>query len=168
MRHHTVKIMSGIVLLVLIGSFVYMRNDSDPIPSSLRKQASYVIFVPSTASWKIDEKKLYFDKAAQVLHLTAYNNTTKTTLTITQQATPSQFTDVPQFFPALLDRLNQYESFGTLNGTINLTKPTELQGRTEAILNRDGTLLFAYSRPEMATKEWRKLFNDMRELKPLN
>lgn len=91
---------------------------------------------------------------------------TNTQLTITQQATPSVFSDVPQYFPTLITRLNEYSSFGSIYGTVHLTKPKELNGQQQAVLNTSGTLMFVHPSHNLSDDTWRRFFNGLQVVKP--
>lgn len=163
-RKHMGLFVAGLLVISVlgVGGFLALRTPS-PIPDAMRKQVHFVLFVP-TKPWTIEPTSVTYSASSQVLQFKAIQGSKQ--LIFTQQAAPSQFTDIPQFFPTLLDRLNQYQSFGTVNGTVYLTKPTELKGKTEIIVNHNGTLIFAYPSSNTSVDDWRQVFNNLDALKP--
>ena len=147
--------------VVAAGAFGFLLTRSNPpFPSSIAKQVSFVTYVPAH-DWSADTAHATYN--AGVLLFTAQR--TNVTLSLSEQATPSVFGDVPQYYSALLGKMNQYDSFGTANGTVYLTKPTELNGLQTAVLNNDGTLVFVRPNHAMSADQWRQFFNTLRLIK---
>jgi hypothetical protein len=82
-------------------------------------------------------------------------------ITISEQSSPPQFSEVPDSYAKLLQSLNQYAVYESANGTFYLTKPTELKGGQAAVMNAKGVLLFAKPTQDLSDKQWKQLFNDL-------
>jgi hypothetical protein len=148
----------GVVVLIslIVGMIGYIQRSSSPFPQSMARAITFVVYYPAK-TWQTDTAHATFTNG--VVNFTTRGTTA--TISITEQATPAVFNDIPQYYPALLTKLNQYENFGTINGTVYLTKPTELAGRQSAVLNNNGTLLFARPNHNMNVDDWRRFFNSM-------
>jgi hypothetical protein len=156
----------SIAITVLLGVTLH-RPTSSMIPANIQKQLSFVLYVPDDKDAVIERSSIHYANGDGVLSYTVGYNPAHAEITITQQATPSVFTDVPQYYPTLLDRLNQYASLGTINGTVYLTKPTELKGQQQAVLNDNGTLLFAHpGNRNLSNDDWRRFFNSLQTVRP--
>lgn len=150
--------------LAIIGGWLFIVNRRDAsqlLPATIRRQLSFVVYLPGKG-W--DTSALSVGYAGGVL---SYRTTQAgAALTVTQQTTPGVFNDVPQYYPNLVNKLNEYSSFGTANGTVYLTKPKELNGQQQAILNNNGTLLFAHPNHNLSDDVWRRFFNGLSAIKP--
>lgn len=154
----------GLSLAFLGGFLAWNFSRDEQIPMDIMSQIPFVIYIPSD-EWRIKKETPAYKKG--VLSFTVVNeNQNNSELGITQQVSPELFIDVPQYYPALLDRLKKYASFGTKNGTVHLTKPVELKGEQQAILNNNGTLMFVHPDRDMSDDEWRKFFNTLNTVTP--
>ena len=152
-------ITAGLMLVVLIGVVAVVRHSQSPLPKSIAKQVDFTTYYPSK-EWKVAASDITYDSKAEVL---AYRiKKGDNTIAMNQQPTPTQFTDIPQYYPTLLIKLHEYESVGTTNGTVHLTRPQELNGKTSAVLSNEGTLVFAQSNTTMSSKDWRQFFNALK------
>lgn len=150
--------------MIVAGSVAWSsfnRSAKPSLPLSITQQASFIGYVPSS-DWIVDSPAATYQNG--VLTFTAYRN--GNTLTITEQATPPIFNDVPQYFSTLTDRLNRYSTIGTAIGQVHLTKPKELNGDQQAVLNSNGTLLFVHPKIGMSDDDWRRFFNSAQTIKP--
>ncbi len=86
-------------------------------------------------------------------------------MTITEQATPSGFTDIPQAYDKFINSLSGYFSFGSVNGTVNLVRPHNLNGEQAAVINDKGTLMFIHPMQDLPPDVWRQLFNNLTVIK---
>lgn len=167
-RYRVSSIMMAVILVVIAGAaitaslIIFNVFRGSPLPDNIAKNVDYVVFIPDDP-WTFDKNSMTFNDKAKVLSITATNGNSK--LSISQQLTPAQFIDVPQYFPTLLQKLGQYDSFGTSKGTVYLTHPQEFAGKTQAVLNENGTLLFAAPSNELTPKEWREFFNNLQIVK---
>ncbi len=155
---------TGAILLICVGSataWVMTHREAPLLPPRITEQASFVMYVPGS-DWQTDAEEATIRNGVLTLHASRGNDS----LIITQQAIPEVFDDVPQYYPQLISRLNKYASFGTVNGTVYLTKPKELNGQQQAVLSNNGTLLFAHPSHNLDSDSWRRFFNSLIIVKP--
>jgi hypothetical protein len=163
-RRRSISTSKLITLLTILGAVILfsvviaVMHKESPLPKSIQKQVGFMVFYPGD-SWQVNANAITYDTSAKTLTMTAIANQNR--LTITEQETPAQFNDIPQYYPALLDKLQQYDSFGTVNGTVYLTHPKELNGGTEAVLNHNGTLMFVFPNKAMNSQGWHQFFNSL-------
>jgi hypothetical protein len=149
-----------VVVLVLAVALLLTHKQASPLPKTVTSRISFVVYYPSK-EWQTASAQATY--ANSILRFTSERFGVQ--LSFSEQATPQVFNDVPQYYPSLLSKLNQYANLGTANGTVYLTKPKELQGGQTAVLNNSGTLLFVRPSQNMSSDEWRRLFNTMHVLK---
>lgn len=147
-----------LLTVVVLGglSWSALRPKPSPLPASISQKIVFAAVIPGKP-WVVYPGSYRYDSKAQVLNFTATDSAKS--ITFTEQAAPSQFNDIPQYYPALLNKLNQYRTLSTANGVVNLTRPTELKGEQEAVLTTGGTLIFAHPDNPMTDADWRRLFN---------
>ncbi len=150
-----------LIVLSSIISFFVLRT-INPLPKNIVKEIAFVYVLP--ANWSIKQDSVRYKDA--VLSFRATDPESTNEMSITQQSTPEVFTDVPQYYPTLLDRLNRYKTFESANGVVYLTKPTELKGAQQAVMNSKGTLMFAHPVRNMTDDEWQRFFNSLESFKP--
>lgn len=148
------------VALAALSFAVYRLTHPTPlVPASILKQVEFVPMVPDARSgWQLQTGSLQYDATQKVLFFNVTNGTDK--LIFSEQATPDQFSDIQGYQDAFLAKLNQYKDFDTAAGTVYLTHPTELSGGQSAVLNEQGTLLFARPSHNLTDNEWRNLFDN--------
>ena len=154
-----------LLCLMVIGSFTFWQvreHRSAPlVPANISQKVNFIIYYPGS-SWQTKTSLMTNPDLVLTLNATQADQQ----FTVTEQATPEVFNDVPQYYSTLLARLNQYGSFGTLNGTVYLTLPKELNGDQQAVLNNNGTLVFAHANHKLTNDKWQRFFNDLQPLKP--
>lgn len=154
-----VAVVTVIAAALVIATLYFFLKPSDPLPAKISNEVTFITYIPS-GDWSIKKGTEAFSDT--LLAFTAQQKSgSATTVAITQQSSPEIFNDVPQYYPTLLDRLKQYASFGSVHGTVYLTRPAELKGKQQAIMNSKGTLMFVHSTDEMSEAEWRKFFNTL-------
>lgn len=163
-RFRNILIIAVLLLVTVGGVVLWGVTNRSPLPGDIQKQVSFAVLLPA-GDWQVPTDSYRFINDSSVLQFTANNTSLNRTLSFSQQPTPSQFDDIPQYFPALLTKLNAYDTVSTVQGPLRLTRPTELQGRTQAVLNANGTLVFASPNQALTVQQWRQLFNDMQLLK---
>jgi hypothetical protein len=141
-----------------IAGLMFLLRPQPPLPETLMKQVNFLVLYPAPAQkYVLAPDKASYDQQAKVLIFHATKPGID--LTISQQATPEQFTDIPEYFPKLVEKLNSYSGFDSLNGKVYLTRPTELKGQQSAVFNGKGTLMFVQPSRDLANDEWREFFN---------
>lgn len=143
-------------IVLFAGIWVHGRLAGQaPVPTSTLKLLDFPLYYPQKP-WHVDLGSVHYDTQAKIISMRAVGPSD--TVSITEQAAPSQFTDIPQYLPALLAKLNSYSSFASIPGTVYLTHPTELKGSQSAILASNGTLLIANPTHDMTDQAWRQFF----------
>jgi len=162
-RSHKGALIAGIVCLAVVGAValcMFWRDPSSSLPAGLKKQINFATYFPDT-SWTVATEDASYQNG--VLRFTSRQATRR--LTFTEQATPQVFSEIPQYFPTLLTKMNQYASFTSAVGTVYLTKPTELKGGQTAVLEARGSLLFIRPNQEFTDRQWQQLFDSLRLFK---
>jgi hypothetical protein len=156
------KIISACVLILLLGgtaTFLFIRSrNADPVPRDIKKQTSFTVLeTQAKTDWQISPKSVHYNKDVGLLTMTATSDIAN--LVITEQAQPDVFTDAPQVYPALLNKLNQYQDLHTSIGTVTLTHPKELKGGQTAVANLRQTLIFVRPSRNLTDAQWKDFFN---------
>jgi hypothetical protein len=152
-----------IVVLVVIGiTFrIYWQNAHNPIPVSFRKEISFPVFYPSDkSSVTVNRSSFKYDSSNSVFIFTVTD--AGQSLTIAEQATPQSFVDVPQAYTTLVNSLNNYSSFDSLQGQVDLTYPKQFSGQQSAVMNAKGTLMFVHDTDKrLSNSQWQHIFNNL-------
>jgi len=146
------------LLIIIIGSLLtYTLLKTSPIlPKQISKQLNFVPFVPNKTEAPSGLSNLSYNSKTQVLtYKVNYNGST---ITVTEQSTPQQFSDVPQAYSTLVTSLQSQDTFDTPNGTVDITTPKELKGVQVAVMNSKGALFFAKTNKNMSTDTWKQFF----------
>lgn len=150
------------------GAFILITrlNAYRPIPKSINSQISFSIYYPKKgAPIAVDTQTVKYDTSNKFLSFVAKDNKSQSSITISEQATPDTFAD-PQvdLYPKELDKLNQYSDLTTPIGKVTLTLPKEYKGGQAAVLNNEGTLLFARPSSNLTNGQWQQFFNQFIKL----
>lgn len=157
-----------LIVLVLLSSLAltagtyYLleaRKSRTDIPENIQKQLTIIPFIPSRDSaLKVDRTTYKYDPNQKGLSFIIAGGEYGE-LTVSEQPTPQEFIDIPDFYPKLVDNFKRYASFESQYGTVYLTRPNgQLKGQT-AVMNGRGVLLFIRSQKDLAEDQWRQLFN---------
>ncbi len=160
-RRPVVLVSAGVIALgsIIILLLVVFRPHS-PIPDSIAKQLNFSVFYPDMGEeFKADPATINYDGSSKVLLF--HVKSAKNDITLTQQATPDPINDIPEYYPKLMEKLNNYKDFDSVNGKVSLTRPIELKGGQSAVFNIKGTLMFAHPEHDMSDDEWRRFFNGL-------
>jgi hypothetical protein len=156
----TIGVTAFLCLAVGIGILlVVMRyQQAVPLPASIKQQVSFPVFLPTTGV-TINKSSYKFDPSQKVLSFTG-SLADGQMVTFAEQATPSSFTDIPNFYQQFLQALYDYQSFDGLDGTVHMTHP---KGAGQAVvMSAKGTLLFARVSQDEPQSTWRSVFNSFR------
>ena len=158
-------VVSAVVLCVAgagVGGFVgyqKWRESQRFLPTSMAQQIHFAVFRPAHTARPADVKKTLNFQASSKFLTYKLQHDSGATLTITQQATPESFVDVPLAYDKLIESLQQYSAFDSVQGKVFLTHPPQLHGSQSAVMNAKGTLMFIYTTKELSDDAWRALFN---------
>ncbi len=167
MKHHrkTLKVVAIIIPVLAIlglGSFFTWRwyEGKHPIPATITREVTFPIFYPNAANITVTKSTIEYSSSAQALSFVGFENG-NTKLIFSEEPTPSQFTDIPGYYPALLNNMNEYSDINTINGEVYLTKPESVDGNEAGVLNAKGTLMFIRAEANLTTNQWRQIFNNV-------
>ena len=133
-----------------------------PLPAGIKKQVNFPVFLP-TAGAAVDTSSYKFDPGQGVLSFTGRLPDGQA-VTFAEQAAPSSFTDIPDFYSKFLQTLYDYESFDSLQGTVHLTHP---KGAGQAaVMSSKGTLVFVRVARDEQKSTWQPLFNALKVYAP--
>jgi hypothetical protein len=142
----------GTVILIVI-----VLLPKPPISPHLQKQLTFTLFVPRSGQYYVNHDSAKYDSSLKLLSYVV--PVQHNSVIVSEQPAPESFSDVPQAFRKVLDGMNDYSDFDTSVGTVHLTRPSSLHGRQAAVLDAQGTLLFAKPSEDLSKDQWRQFFN---------
>lgn len=158
-----------LIIALITGGAVVMTMLLTPkplLPKNIASQVSFGIFYPQgNEVLNVSQKSIAYDAKTSLLTYSS-RLATGSTVSFSEQSTPSSFVDVPSVYTKLISNLQEYASFDSLNGTVYLTKPKELHGQQAAVLNNRGTLIFARTTTDLSVDRWRAIFNSLQVKHP--
>lgn len=161
----------GVAILLVIASLVFVTSlthtQTTPVPESIVKQLDFSPFVlPVSKKGDIQVYSYKYDREAHTYSYIVRLSNSKS-LTFNEQASPSNFDEIPDLYTKLLDGLNRYDSVTTSNGRLYLTRPKD--GKQVGVMNERGVLLFARANTQDLTKrEWKALIEKLEIFKVQN
>lgn len=163
------RLISGIAILLIIGgviAYFVLAKHPGPFAKKVNAPVSFIIFYPDNKAtgYSIDSSTIHYEAATKVLSYNAVSNTDR--LIITEQVTPDQVSEIPQYWSALVTKLQVYKEFDTINGHVALTHPVELKGGQSALFNGEGTFMFIHPTKDLTVDQWRFLLNSLDSEKP--
>lgn len=149
---------------ILLGTVVIITHvrQQVPLPAAIKRQIDFPIFLPAKYV-DINTKSYKFDPTEKILSFTG-TLADGQTVTFAEQATPSAFTDIPDFYNKFLQKLYEYQSFDSLNGTVHITHPKD--AGQAAVMSSKGTLLFARVTRDEPQTTWQPIFNNLQVYAP--
>ncbi len=151
------------IIALATGVFLHVRSPQI-IPAQIKQQLDFLIFLPEgDQSSHIDRQSFKYDANLKVFSVVITSFNVKNT--ISEQATPDSFNDIPGYYDKLTEKLNSYASFDTDLGKVYLTRPDELKGKQSAVMNTKGTLMFASPDKNLTDSQWRQFFNSLSVIK---
>jgi hypothetical protein len=161
-----IKITVGLlILLALAGAWIWWHHDHQVIPENITQQVNFVIFYPAKTNQIVIQRPSFkYDKSIkQVSFIVRFSGQS---ITFAEQSSPDSFSDDANFYPQFIQKLNGYAAFDSINGTVNLTVPTETKNEA-GVMNAKGTLLFAQSTTgNLNENNWKELFNSLSYVQP--
>jgi hypothetical protein len=151
-------------LAALSAGIFFLHTKMTSIPIAIKSQISFPILYPSSNSiMNIKASSIKYNAPNQQLTFVA--NYGGGTVSFSEQSTPSSFVDVPAVYTSLVSKLNEYDSFDSVNGSVYMLHPKELMGSQSAVMNTKGTLLFARPSFNITVSRWKEIFNNLVILK---
>jgi hypothetical protein len=138
----TVLTATGIALLVM----------RPVLPKTISKQITFTLLVPSHEISQVRQTAKFDGSLGQLSYIVKIG---QNQITVSEQATPENFTLVPQAYDKVVEGMKPYDSFETSLGKISIAK---VSGKQTAVTNTKGTLLFAQANQDMSSDDWRKFF----------
>lgn len=145
-------VVGGICGVVVLAAGGWRWTHRPVIPSSISRQVSFEIFVPSGA----DRKSVTYDSNAQLLNFNIHAD--GTSIAFTEQATPGVIASSPTMLVNGFGRLKNETALATAIGTAYVGNNQTLNGQQTLGMNTQGTLLFARPNKNLTQAQWRKLF----------
>lgn len=161
-RRFNVVIGIGVVVAIATGvivAYTVKHHTTTLLPSAIATQLPYSAYVPDQ-SWEGMRKTVSYKDG--ILRFTVQRDGIH--LVFTEQATPATFSEIPQYYTALLSKLNQYSSISSPLGTVYLTKPTELKGDQTAVIETGGTLCFVRPDQALTDESWKQIFASLQKV----
>jgi len=160
-----ILILGTVAFIVMVGviAVLVLRPKVPDISLQIQKRVGFTIFHPISgqSDWQIDKTTVNYDSNAGVLTFDMYTKDHSNKIVMSQQATPSPFTDIENYSAIFLSKLNAYQEFQVSLGTVDLIKPTELKGEQAATANIGGTLMFLHPDHSLDVKAWTSFFNGL-------
>lgn len=156
----------GLVGGILLGAIVvtiaiaYLWPKSVAFSDAVLKASDFAVFVPNSKAIIIDPDTVKYNSQDKVVAFTVTIG--QTAAVVSEQATPEQFTDIPQVYDKVLSSMRQYQSFEVPLGKVYLTRPAEQQGKQAAVMNTKGTLMFVKPTTDLTEDQWRDLFLNLK------
>ena len=154
-----VSVLLTSTVLVGAGWAVHMAlKPKSAVPADIRKQLDFTPYtVKPESTLKADGKSYKYDASQKGFSFVASGGGTGR-LTVSEQATPQSFIDIPDLYTKLVDNLNRYGAFNNQMGTVYLTRPKDQPRGQTAVINSNGVLMFVRSAGDLRDDQWRKLF----------
>ncbi len=147
-----------LVVIVVLGVFgLWQLNHQVPLPSSIKSQVHFAVFLPSQGV-TIDASTYKYDAGQGVLSFVGKMPDGQT-VTIAEQATPAPFNDIPNYYTQFLSKIFEYTAFDSLQGTVHLAHPKS--AGQAAVMNSKGTLIFARVDHDEPSNTWKNVFSRM-------
>lgn len=152
---------AGVVILLAVGGVIasgVLRHHS-PIPTKVKTQLTSTLLLPSASAYQVDETSVKYDSQEKLL---SYDIQAQGLgkLVVSEQPSPEQFHDIPQYYDKLLEHLGEYQSFDVDVGTVYLARPSKLSSQQIAVINTKGTLVFIKPDHSLTSDQWRQFFNN--------
>lgn len=156
-------IVGAVVVLVLCFSAIYVlsKHKASVAQAPNTAQLTFPVIQPKTTSqYKLDKTSTKYSTEDKVYSYVVSKKGVAD-LTISLQPTPESFTDVPQVYEKLVEKMRQYTAFDSIQGKVYLTRPVELNGGQTAVMNAKGVLMFVKPNAELSDDEWKSFFNSL-------
>ncbi len=145
----------GLILVVALIVF----PSKPPIPGSIKKQVTSAILIPKQSNTNDIRNTAKYDATNKLLTFRSDIKDAGTNVTVTEQPTPDQFVDIPQFEAKFFEQAGEYKTFETTIGTVHLLKPKSVV--QAAAMNTKGTLIFVKPDKELTEDQWRQFFKSV-------
>ena len=161
---HSVVWMVAIGVLVMGGAGTAIwaatqaSGGSNVLPAAVVDAASYTVYAPSTG---VMPESADYDAARQMV---SYKITSPAPVTVSMQAMPAQFQDVPGYADRFFNGLEPYKTFTSDIGKVHLTWRVDDKSADTAVVDGGDTLLFISSQKELSVDTWKEIITLMQAI----
>jgi hypothetical protein len=141
--------------LVIVGLIVYPGKP--PIPPSIKAQLTSTLLAPIGSDYQGAHQTAKYDSQKKLLSYRVHMSG-EPSVTVSEQPAPSQFTDISGYYSQFINDLGEYESFGSVDGTVYLVHLKNQAGEQAAVLSDAGTLMFVKPDSSLSDSQWRAFF----------
>jgi hypothetical protein len=149
----------GLCGSVALTAGVWLLWRQPAIPSSIKRQVNFEIFVPN----KVDRKSVSYDTRLQLL--TFKDIVGGNTVFFTEQATPDVIASSPNMLSNGFGTLKHETALATPFGTAYVGNNQALNGQQTLGMNAQGTLLFVRPTENLTQSQWHQLFQSLTVIK---
>jgi hypothetical protein len=151
-------IASGALGLAAVLVLAFVLLSQPPVPKAVLRQAPYAVYyAKANPDITVDKSSYKYDSGnKQTSFVLQYKGKH---LVFSEQPSPDQMQDIPEYYPKFIDQLSGYASFESGFGRVDLTRPG---GKTQvAVINAKGALSFVRTDGDLSVDDWRRLFNNL-------
>jgi hypothetical protein len=152
-------LLTSLILVAAGWAAVHLAFTPRPaIPATVRDRLEFTPFVlKPDGSLTADAASYKYDASQKGFSFVAHNED-GVELTISQQATPQSFIDIPDLYSKLVDNMGRYGAFDNQLGTVYLTRPKDQATGQTGVINAKGVLMFVRSSKDLQESQWRRSF----------
>lgn len=144
--------------LVIIIALIFFPGKPS-IPGPIKSQLTSTLLIPKGGDYITDRESAKYDSKIKLL---TFRTQIKglTTVTVSEQATPDQFTDIPTYSEKVFQKFGEYKTFEMSIGIVHLVRsPKDKQ--QAAVINTKGTLMFVKPDKDLTEDQWREFFKNI-------
>ena len=165
--HHPMRnkiLLTSLIILVVggasFGVYSYVTRDTNPIPTTLRKNLTFspLVIQPGTKGYTTDDYRV--TKTENSINILSYTiqTTTGSTIRLSEYPQPQEFTDIPEYKDRFLTNVaQQYSTVATSGGTIYLGRLARQNNKQLGVMLEKGLIIFMTPDKDVASEQWRAL-----------
>lgn len=162
-----IQFILGVILtsILIVGVLFVLSSVLKPekeIPDDITRKINFKPFVVAQNSTvSQDNKTIKYDSSQNGISFVV-NDSRFGKFTVSQQSSPIEFIDIPDYFIKLVDKLNRYSAFENKLGTVYLTRPNDQKFGQTAVMNASGVLMFIRSEKDLSNDQWNQFFSNFK------
>jgi len=138
---------------VIVGTHLLTTHSF--LPDPLSQEVSFTVFHPKGVSTvAVDRSTIAYDQTNKYLKFSGTFQGGQ--LTFSEQATPQQYSDIPETFTRQMEQWHESSTLDVAIGKVHLTRPENKA--YVAVVNEQGTLMFVSSPQNLSQDAWRLVF----------
>lgn len=145
----------GVLVMGGAGTAIWAATQSggakNVLPAAVVETIPYTVFAPTSG---LTPDSADYDTARQMV---SYDMTTPAPVTVSMQAMPAQFNDVPGYADRFFNGLESYKTFTSEIGKVHLTWRVDGNKADTAVINAGDTLIFISSAKELSVDTWKEI-----------